>query len=91
MNLWMVYTCNMKSSGNLKEFRNFKGIWSIVVTTSKMEEHLSREEESIVWNWKKGKLKTKELLKFSTVVEQESSVQSADRAQTKLYFFHCSI
>ena len=45
-----------------------------------MEEHLSREEEIIVWNWKKesSKLIKLKLLKITIVDEQEPSVQSED-------------
>ena len=46
-----------------------------------MRRYLSREKEAIVQNLKKGKLKTKKLLKITIVDEQEPSVQSADRAK----------
>ena len=54
-----------------------------MVTTSKKEEFLSREEEIIVQNWKKEKLKTKKLLKITIVDEQELSVHSADSRQNQ--------
>ena len=53
-----------------------------MVTTSKLKEwYLSREEENIVRNWKKRKLKTKRLLKIIILDESEPSVQSADRTK----------
>ena len=41
-----------------------------------MAEYLSREEEEeiIVWNWNKGKLKTNNLSKITILDEQEPSV-----------------
>ena len=46
-----------------------------------MRRYLSRENEAIVQNLKKGKLKTKKLLNITIVDEQEPSVQSADRVK----------
>ena len=55
-----------------------------MVTTSKMEEYLCTEEESLkLSKLKKGKLKTKKLLKITIVDEQEPSVQSADSRQNQ--------
>ena len=47
-----------------------------------MSRYLSRENEAIVQNLKKGKLKTKKLLNITIVDEQEPSVQSADRVKS---------
>ena len=46
-----------------------------------MSRYLSRENEAIVQNLKKGKLKTKKLLNITIVDEQEPSVPSADRVK----------
>ena len=78
MNLWMVYACNMKSSGKYSKVgkevnvlciadwnhqislvavdysRNFKGIWSMMLTTWKM----GGISEGEIRNWKKMKLKS---------------------------------
>ena len=50
----------------LDHFRNFKGIYSIVVATSKMEEHLSRERKLLYClklKKKEGSQKLKSCLK----------------------------
>ena len=52
-----------------------------MVTKSKTEEYLLREEEIILQNWKKEKSKTKKLSKINILEEQESSEQSADRTK----------
>ena len=46
-----------------------------MVTTSKMEEYF----QNCCSKLKKGKLKTKKLLKITIIDEQEPSVQSADK------------
>ena len=49
-------------------FRNFKSIFSIVVTTLKMEQYLFRENRGkYCLKLKKGKLNTKKLLKISWI------------------------
>ena len=107
MNLWMVYTCNMKSSGKYKRweegewtlhrwtkswevsgcirlhhFRNFKDIQLIVEYNIETEENLSTEKEKSCYSkWKKGKLKTKKLLKITILDEQEPSGQWVGRTK----------
>ena len=46
-----------------------------------MEEYVSKEEEIIIRNWKKRKLKTKTLLTITMLDEREPSAQSAERAK----------
>ena len=49
-------------------FRNFKGIYSIVLTILKIEEYFIQGEEIIVRNWKnRGKLNTKKLFKITKI------------------------
>ena len=112
MNLWMVYTCNMKLSGKYGRLEEGKYIYFALLTKVMgdlwLYETILRILEAFSWSWsttlkmkreylssylsrekegnccsklKKGKLKTKKLLKTTTLGEQDHSVQSADRTK----------
>ena len=73
--LFIVARYHEKSVFVLHQFRNSKDIQLIVVTTSKVEEYF----QNCCSKLKKGKLKTKKLLKITIIDEQEPSVQLADK------------
>ena len=66
----------------LDHFRNFKGILLIMEYTIENEEGiLIQAKGNYCSKLKRGKLKTKKLLKITILGEQEHSVQSADRTK----------
>ena len=84
---WKEGECALLRCGVVEDHFN---IYSVVVTTSKMEEYLSREEEIIVRNWKKGNLKTKKLseitncIRWTRALSAISSRQNQSSASLKL-------
>ena len=63
----------------LDHFRNFRGIYLILECNIKNEEGVIIQwKENFCSKLKKGKLKTKKLLKITILGEQEHSVQSTD-------------
>ena len=61
--------------------RNYKSIFSMINPQQMGYWSRIKEEKIIVQNWKKGKLKTKELSKITILNEREPSAQSADRTK----------
>ena len=94
MNLWMVYTCNVKSSAKYKTKRweedectlhCWRKSFEICGGSRPSRNFKGNEEKVIVRNWKKGKLKNKYyyIIKYYYILGdvQEPSVQSADRTK----------
>ena len=85
VNLWMVHTCNMKSSGKceiLEEgecaLHRWPKSWETCVV---LDYFRNFKDKLLLEKLKKEKLKIKNLLKISILDEQEPSVQSADRTK----------
>ena len=86
--LYIVDWNNKRSVIAVNHFRNFKGIWLMVVT---MEKYLSRKKKLMFEIEKKESQKLKSLSKFTIYIldEQEPSVRSAANRTKTVQVWSC--